>query len=406
MIIELFYAYQFCSPHISKIEREHAVERAVEAVTAEFKASRSDLRITWNFLDLETLKPVFSQIDAAIQRSAIFAADLSDFNANVMFELGVSYGLSKFLAKSFVALCHDSISITDLPSDFHGMFVERYSASNFQRVFAHSLKKAIETHLAQLDLVEKEHYGLASVWRYCGQEEIDLVCSQIPAHQLPHFADPRDRNFLRYAKFADLDSLVHLKVSLSKMFPNLRLKDFTSEEHRTADYGGMIIIGGPAWNHRFRAFQNLLPISFIERPEDQDDSLVIREEFGIPHREMMPIFDSKGAVVRDVSVICRLTDVHGRTIFIFAGCLTLGVLGAARALLGRNIGLKNSKYVHSKFGENDFVITFYSDHIEHESMPRLFDVHRPICSFQRRANSGGVFSLVEENLAHYNLILD
>ncbi|WP_327118887.1 hypothetical protein OHB12_11740 [Nocardia sp. NBC_01730] len=35
---------------------------------------------------------------------------------------------------------------------------------------------------------------------------VDIVGSEIPASECPDYASPSDRNYLRYAKFADLDT--------------------------------------------------------------------------------------------------------------------------------------------------------------------------------------------------------
>lgn len=403
MNIELFYAYQFSTQNMSRIEREHAVEKAVQAVVHEFQPRYPTLSVKWNFFDLESGSMLFEQLDDLIRRSAIFAADLSEKNPNVMFEFGVARGLAAHKPKAFIVLCHDKVSLKDLPSDFAGLFVEKYNEENFQRVFTHQLKRALEAHLKKLDGADKGAIGLTSIWKYRGHEDIDIVCSEIPAHLLPSFACSDDRNYLCYAKFADLDSLIHLKVSLTKLFPNIGLRDFTARDHKNSDYRGLIVIGGPAWNLRSKALQDFLPISFISKGEEEDDTLIIRKSYGIDHKEIGPIVNESGKVLKDVSVVARLTDVSERTIFLFAGCLTFGVLGAVKSLLGSHVGMRNSRYVEKKFEGDDFVLVFYSEYLEHETFAPILEVERPIASFRRALNSRGDFSLIENNTSDYGL---
>lgn len=43
-------------------------------------------------------------------------------------------------------------------------------------------------------------------WGLDGRPTVDIVCSEISEESRPDFASPKDRNYLRYAKFADLDT--------------------------------------------------------------------------------------------------------------------------------------------------------------------------------------------------------
>jgi hypothetical protein len=50
---------------------------------------------------------------------------------------------------------------------------------------------------------------------------VDIVCSEIPPEERPAYAEPSDRNYLRYAKFADLDSLIYVRSQLAQTWPTL-----------------------------------------------------------------------------------------------------------------------------------------------------------------------------------------
>jgi hypothetical protein len=52
---------------------------------------------------------------------------------------------------------------------------------------------------------------LRRFWRLSAHTHVDIVCSEIPESERPTFASPHDRNYLRYAKFADLDTLIYVR---------------------------------------------------------------------------------------------------------------------------------------------------------------------------------------------------
>ncbi len=194
---------------------------------------------------------------------------------------------------------------------------------------------------------------LARFWRLSSGSTIDIVCSEIPEEQRLGFASPRDRNYLRYAKFADLDSLIYVRTRLVQVFQSVTIRDFCPSEYYEATADALAVIGGPAWNSKFREFQPQLPFYFEPHPLGEDDPLVIPLLGG---RKIGPAWTPQSELLSDVAVFVRLTLRQGTTVFLLGGCLTLGVLGAAKCFLQDERGAANSRYITDLVDDRDFVL--------------------------------------------------
>jgi hypothetical protein len=167
------------------------------------------------------------------------------------------------------------------------------------------------------------------------------------------FAFPQDRNYLRYAKFADLDSLIYVKTHLSRYFPSAIIRDFSPSEYYDTNADRLIVIGGPPWNAKYREFMPTLPYHFEPHPLGEDDPLVIPM---LGDLRIAPRWSANGELIEDVAVFTRLTLAQGTAVFLLAGCLTLGVLGAAKCFLRSHLGERNAAHVTELVGGRDFVL--------------------------------------------------
>src|SRR5439155_5995245 len=91
-------------------------------------------------------------------------------------------------------------------------------------------------------------------WGLSDTSRVDIVCSEIPEGERPEFASPHHRNYLRYAKFADLDSLFYVRTRLTQACPGVTIRDFSPSEHYDVDTDRLVVIGGPRWNAKYREF--------------------------------------------------------------------------------------------------------------------------------------------------------
>lgn len=192
-----------------------------------------------------------------------------------------------------------------------------------------------------------------SFWNAQPGRRIDIVCSEIPAEERPYFASPSDRNYLRYAKFADLDTLIHVKTGLAGLSPDAIVRDFAPSEYHDANTDTLIVIGGPPWNAKYREFLPQLPFYFEPNDLGEDDPLIIPRlgEFA-----MGPVWSPEKDLLEDLAVMSRLTLAKGTVVYLLGGCLTLGVLGAAKLFLHGPQSTRNVEYMADEVGQDDFVL--------------------------------------------------
>ncbi len=194
---------------------------------------------------------------------------------------------------------------------------------------------------------------LRAFWRMPQGTRVDLVCSEIPDEELPYYANPADRNYLRYAKFADLDGFVYVRTRLAQVAPDVHMRDFTPSEYHDTEVDSLVVIGGPPWNAQYRRFLPQLPYYFAPHPLGQDDPLVVPQ---LDDVSIGPRWTRSGELLEDLAVFTRLTLAGTTTVFLLAGCLTLGVLGAARCFLHAEHGAANADYITDLVGDDDFVL--------------------------------------------------
>lgn len=394
--IDVFFAYKFGSEGLPRIDREQAIAEAIKAVELDLKSEFPKIKVSWRGFNLESGEFLKSQIEDIIQSSCIFIADISENNPNVMFELGSAYASSRYRIMPIAIMARSEKCLSDVPSDLDGVFIERYDVAYYRQSVSSVIKKTVKRYIAQYNEFESGQITRKSFWRFEGLSEVDIVCSELPENEMPSFAFPKDRDYLRYARFADLDSLFHIRMSLARSFPEIRFRDFTASEHRGGEYSSLIVIGGPAWNQKTRSFQHFLPIEFVDRPDELDDILVVKDAYEVKEAEMKPQDLAEG-VIKDVSVVCRVTDTSDRTSFLFEGALTKGVLGASKAFLSNQVGLANCDYISSRVGLDDFVTVFWSTYADREIQCPIFDIDPPSLVFKRGLSEGGEFVLLENN---------
>ncbi|WP_280267584.1 hypothetical protein [Nocardia wallacei] len=189
-------------------------------------------------------------------------------------------------------------------------------------------------------------------WHLRPGVRVDIVCSEIPGDERPEYASPADRNYLRYAKFADLDTLIFVRTRLAQEAPTAVVRDFAPSEHYDTHADVLIVIGGPPWNAKYREFVPQLPFHFEPHSLGEDDPLVVPD---LENLTLSPRWTPRGELIEDLAVFTRLT-LRGTTVFLLGGCLTLGVLGAARSLLDPDCGPRNADYLTSRVGGDDFVL--------------------------------------------------
>ncbi|WP_328397945.1 hypothetical protein [Nocardia sp. NBC_00416] len=220
---------------------------------------------------------------------------------------------------------------------------------------------------------------------------IDIVCSEIPPDERPDYASPSDRNYLRYAKFADLDTLLFVRTRLAQLAPDVTVRDFAPSEYFDTHSEALVVIGGPPWNAKYREFLPQLPFHFESHPLGEDDPLVVPSLDGLT---LSPHWTPTGELVEDVAVLTRLT-VQATTVLLLGGCLTLGVLGAARCLLDLGRGPGNTAYLDDRVGGDDFVVVTEARRVGGITDIADFTIVEPLLLMSRTA--GEDWNVVADN---------
>ncbi len=191
-----------------------------------------------------------------------------------------------------------------------------------------------------------------SFWRFSATKPVHLVCPEIPESERLPYASFRARDYLRLAKFADIDTLYHLKSFLAGRFPALTCQECTSEELPTSSNSdNLMIIGGPAWNKITGDLieRISLPWVFLDGGPGNDDPLQDTREVDLLLR---PVTGHDGSIYDDVGLfVCVPNPANPEcTVHIVAGVRTYGVLGAAKCFTADDGGPENCAWVLNKTG--------------------------------------------------------
>ncbi|MCZ0205943.1 hypothetical protein OZK63_11025 [Streptomyces sp. UMAF16] len=177
---------------------------------------------------------------------------------------------------------------------------------------------------------------------------VDVICSALPVTDRPR-QHPSDPLYARYAGFADLDALFYVRAHLAQGFPSSTIRDFHPGEYYNAEPDSLIILGAPDRNSAYAEFGPHLPYRFTPPP---DPAITFSDGQEI---RLAPLWAPEGELLADLSVITRLTLDQGTTVVLIGGCLTLGVLGAAKCLLNGERGRRNTAYLDTAASGGDLV---------------------------------------------------
>ncbi|MER6916078.1 hypothetical protein ABT354_30780 [Streptomyces sp. NPDC000594] len=190
--------------------------------------------------------------------------------------------------------------------------------------------------------------GTARFFGITAAPRVDVICSALPAADRAQ-AWPSDPLYARYAGFADLDALFYVRVHLAQTFPAATIRDFHPGEYYNAEPDCLIVLGAPDRNTAYAEFGPHLPYRFTPPP---DAAITFPDHGGV---RLAPNWAPEGELLADLTVITRLTLAQGTTVILLGGCLTLGVLGAAKCLLNGERGQRNTAYLDDLAPNGDLI---------------------------------------------------
>ncbi len=214
------------------------------------------------------------------------------------------------------------------------------------------LDEARQGQDAAAPVVDTPHEGgdetLRRFWGIEEDQHIDIVCPELPESLRTEYAQPRSKNYMRYAKFADLDSLMYLRVRLVESFPRCYIRDFTSDEYSTPGADHLFILGGPDINRRAEYYQENLPLRLGWDSEREEGYLTLEG------RNLYAKWTAGGALVHDYGMVAQLHYRQGLRVVLLAGCGSFGVLGVSHCFLDPRVGPENIAYLQSRTASRTF----------------------------------------------------
>jgi hypothetical protein len=201
----------------------------------------------------------------------------------------------------------------------------------------------------------------SEIWHHNRDEKLFVVAPELPATEQAAFAKRDSPNYVRLARYADLDAFFEMYVALTGIgYHNL--------SHRSANEGGigsarnLVLIGGPSWNTITRSFLHLLRLPIKQRlePSGEPDFFTMSDgTLALP--TVLGQGTDQEQVIEDVGLFVRATNPNNpdTDVTICSGVFTHGVLGAVRVFTNPHVAGENTDSIRKKLGQTtNFAVLF------------------------------------------------
>jgi hypothetical protein len=201
-----------------------------------------------------------------------------------------------------------------------------------------------------------------TLWDFPYDQDVTIACAPLPASMLAGvpFTDPTNPDYLRMARFADLDALIELYGHIRARNPDNQVKCRTSDELRPDDFTShLVLIGGVDWNLATRdMFLRVeMPVSQLTRPDDDDFGAftVLEDGEELRFEPHVAKDGDRRTLIEDVAHFYRGPNPYNRnrTVTFLNGMFGRGTFGAVRALTDARFRDRNEAYVRDRFAEAD-----------------------------------------------------
>ncbi len=212
---------------------------------------------------------------------------------------------------------------------------------------------AVPPPLEQPAAEEPAAEGSTSIWQFEAGDAVSIV--DAASADPPPYADQSHLNYSRYARFADLDSLVEVFGQVKADNPTSMIRILSPEEV-TQDFAlnHLIVVGGAAWREVCQSIPWLA----------QDITLPIAQPTGETHVFECSVADEKrtfssarvdGVLTEDIGLFARVPHpiIRGGTVTLLSGITSRGVHGAALCLTDSHVRDDNEQYFEETFANTD-----------------------------------------------------
>ena len=214
---------------------------------------------------------------------------------------------------------------------------------------------------------------LRTLWGLDKRSKIYIVCPEL--EEMRQFPEPRE--FLYLGKYGDIDSLVVILYSLSKLYPVAEIRFFTSGEFENLPgnplSNNLILIGGPDYNTVTRRFMRYVPFKFIE----EGDETVLYNS--IKRETYRPEFKEENGIIDeavDYGFFVKIPNPFNekKKLIMINGVHTIGVFGAAKAfsfydLDERDVVRDNAKTVIDAIGPDPYFAAVFRVNYINRTIP-------------------------------------
>jgi transcriptional regulator with XRE-family HTH domain len=188
----------------------------------------------------------------------------------------------------------------------------------------------------------------SALWHFPDPIAVSIVCSD--AKESPPYAQSSHLNYSRYARYADLDTLLAVYGQVKADNP-ARMIRILHTERLAQDFAlnHLILIGGAAAGY----FEPDIPLPIAEEiPGTDPVTHLFRGTVGQEQREFTSARDDEGNLVQDVGLIARGPHpiIPGGTVTLLSGITSRGVHGAALCFIDSPVRDTNERYLESVFG--------------------------------------------------------
>lgn len=200
-----------------------------------------------------------------------------------------------------------------------------------------------------------------------GAGPIVIVCPEAPKDARGPLADETDPNHTRLHKFADADALLEVFGHIRALNPDRHVLPRLPAETQKSDLQNhLLILGGIGWNPTLRRIlaeqKKRLPIEQIEDPElPTGEVFRVRDENSGDDQTYFPQIeegDDGVQVTEDVGLVARLLNPFNtsRTLTIFNGVHSTGVLGAVLTLTDETVRPANEEHLGQQYPSGEFAM--------------------------------------------------
>lgn len=306
-------------------------------------------------------KSLFREVLHAIKNCEISIFDISENNLSVLIEVGMAYGDHKR-----VVLLKNSLSKKDycIPSDI-GAFIYVPYENNEAICDDNTCDQITDGILDYCKTIPRSILYFKSLWGFNENDHVYIICPELPEPKKKQELEPEE--YLYLGKYGDIDSFREAHISLSKLYPRLKIDSCTSKEFK--EYSGtsyednLILIGGPDYNKITEEFMKHTPFEFLEENETTI----------LGNKSSNQRFKSNIGKGIDYGFFCKIPNPwSNKKLIMINGIHTYGVHGAAKCFSlfdEQDIPSNNCKEVIEELGDDpNFAIILETNIIDKRVM--------------------------------------